>query len=236
MTRSCLIIHFSISQLDLICLTSVDLPTIRAGFLPIRMTDYRYQVIFLHGSTCLLAINAKICPIGHTFQPFWVRDVEVSTHWLLRISPYGYRRRDVRVLDVHHPVIHEQRLEGGMRLLFMIGRNSCYLLLVGSWIFIRILIGQARIRSFRPIIKCPRFGLGRPLSMSRRFSVPVHVVSPAPWGCEIKQYSYHLFHVFGRRARVQAGLYAFLPPVSSFRCIFSSEDIQHPPVRWTTSQ
>ncbi len=55
--------------------------------------------------------------------------------------------------------------------------------------------------------------------------------SPAPWGCEIKQYSHHLFHDFGRRARVQAGLYAFLPPFSSFRCIFSSEDIQHPPVR-----
>ena len=72
--------------------------------------------------------------------------------------------------------------------------------------------------------------------MSRRFSVPVHVVSPAPWGCEIKQYSHHLFHDFGRRARVQAGLYAFLPPFSSFRCIFSSGDIQHPPVRWTTSQ
>ena len=109
----------------------------------------------------------------------------------------------------------------------MIGRNSCYLLLVGIWNFIRILIGQARIRSFRPIIKCPRFGSGRPLS--RGFSVPVHVVSPAPWGCEIKQYSHHLFHDFGRRARVQAGLYAFLPPFSSFRCIFSSGDIAPTP-------
>ena len=133
--------------------------------------------------------------------------------------------------------MHEQRLEGEMHLPFMIGKNSCYLLLVGIWNFIRILIGQARIRSFRPIIKCPRFGLGRPLStLSRGFSVPVHVVSPAPWGCEIKQYSHHLFHDFGRRARVQAGLYAFLPPFSSFRCIFPSEDIQHPPVRWTTSK
>ncbi len=47
--------------------TSDGLPTIRTGTLPIRMTDYRYLVIFLHGSTCLLAINAKICPIGHTF-------------------------------------------------------------------------------------------------------------------------------------------------------------------------
>ena len=113
MTRSCLIIHLSIFQLNLICLTSVGLPTIRTCTLPIRMTDYRYQVIFLHGSTCQLAINAKICPIGHTFQPFWVRDVEVSTHWLLRISPYGYRRRDVRVWDVHHSVMHEQQRERG---------------------------------------------------------------------------------------------------------------------------
>ena len=30
--------------------------------------------------------------------------------------------------------------------------------------------------------------------------------------------------------------HAFLLPFSSFRCIFSSEDIQHPPVRWTTSK
>ena len=59
--------YFSISHLDLICLTSVGVPTIRTGILPIRMTDYRYLVIFHHGSTCLLAINAKICPIGHTF-------------------------------------------------------------------------------------------------------------------------------------------------------------------------
>ena len=59
--------HFSISHLSLICLTSVGIPTIRTGILPNRMTDYRYLVIFLHGSTCLLAINAKICPIGHTF-------------------------------------------------------------------------------------------------------------------------------------------------------------------------
>ena len=122
------LIHFSISQLSLICLTSVGFPTIRTGTLPIRMTDDRYQVIFLHGSTCLLAINAKICPIGHTFQPFWVRDVEVSTHWLLRISPYGYRRRDVRVQDVHHSVMHEQQRERGNHLPFMIGRNSCYLI------------------------------------------------------------------------------------------------------------
>jgi hypothetical protein len=46
--------HFSIFQLNLICLTSVSLPTIRTGILPIWMTDYRYLVIFLHGSTCLV--------------------------------------------------------------------------------------------------------------------------------------------------------------------------------------
>jgi len=34
--------HFSIFQLNLISLTSVGLPTIRTGTLPIRMTDYRY--------------------------------------------------------------------------------------------------------------------------------------------------------------------------------------------------
>ena len=49
--------HFSISQLSLICLTSVGLPTIRTGILPIRMTDYRYLVIFLHGSTCWLGYD-----------------------------------------------------------------------------------------------------------------------------------------------------------------------------------
>ena len=52
MTRSCLIIYFSIFHLNLICLTSVGLPTIRTGILPIRMTDYRYLVIFIDGSTC----------------------------------------------------------------------------------------------------------------------------------------------------------------------------------------
>ncbi len=119
---------------------------------------------------------------------------------LPHISPYGYRRRDFRVWYVHHPVIHEQRLEGEMHLPFMIGRNSCYFIIGWNFGIIRILIGQARIQKFAPIIKCPRFGLGRPLS--RGFSVPVHVVSPAPWGCEIKQYSHHLFHIFGRRARV----------------------------------
>ena len=40
--------HFSISYLDLICLTSVGFLTIRTGILPVRMTDYRYLVIFLH--------------------------------------------------------------------------------------------------------------------------------------------------------------------------------------------
>ena len=44
---------------------------------------------------------------------FWVRDVEVSTHWLLRISPYGYRRRDVEVWEVHHSVMYEQQRERG---------------------------------------------------------------------------------------------------------------------------
>ena len=109
----------------------------------------------------------------------------------------------------------------------MIGRISCYLLLVGIWIFIRILIGQARIRSFRPIIKCPRFGLGRPLSiLSRGFSVPVHVVSPAPWGCEIKQYSHHLFHVFGRRARVLGG--AVRHSATSFVFLVAIDTWRHP--------
>ena len=45
--------HFSIFYLDLICLTSVGLPTIRTGTVPIRMTDYRYLVIFLHCLTLL---------------------------------------------------------------------------------------------------------------------------------------------------------------------------------------
>jgi hypothetical protein len=49
--------HFSIFHLNLICLTSVGLPTIRTGILPIRMTDYRYLVIFLHGSTCWLGYD-----------------------------------------------------------------------------------------------------------------------------------------------------------------------------------
>ena len=92
--------------------------------------------------------------------------------------------------------------------------------------FIRILIGQARVRSFRPIIKCPRFGLGRPLSMSRRFSVPVHVVSPAPWGCEITQCSHHLFHVFGRRARVLGGAVRY--SATSFVFLVAIDTWRHP--------
>ncbi len=47
MTRSRLIIYFSIFQLNLICRTGVGLPTIRTGTLPIRVNDYRYLVIFL---------------------------------------------------------------------------------------------------------------------------------------------------------------------------------------------
>ena len=129
-------------------------------------------------------------------------------------------------------------VKGAMHLLFMIGRNSCYSIIgwnLGFYPYPDWSSSHPKFLTnhkmstiwFRTVLKLP---------LSRGFSVPVHVVSPAPWDCEIKQYSHHLFHDFGRRARVQAGLYAFLPPFSSFRCTFPSEDIQHPPVRWTTSQ
>ena len=104
---------------------------------------YRYQLLFLHGSTCLLAINAKFCPIGHTFWPFWVRDVEVPTYWVRTVVVLFYwssayftvwiQATRFRVWDVHHPAMHEQRLGGEMNLPFMIGRNSCYFIV--GWNF-----------------------------------------------------------------------------------------------------
>ncbi len=57
---------------------------------------------------------------------------------LPRISPYGYRRRDFRVWNVHHPVMHEQRLEGEMHLPFMIDRNSCYFIIGWNLVFLSV--------------------------------------------------------------------------------------------------
>jgi hypothetical protein len=60
--EECVINYFSISILSLTHLfygLSVVF-TIRIGIHPIRITDYRYKLIFLHGSTCWL---------GDSFSP-----------------------------------------------------------------------------------------------------------------------------------------------------------------------
>ena len=95
-------------------------------------------------------------------------------------------------------------VKGEMHLPSMIGRNSCYSIIgwnpgfypYPDWSSSHSKFSTNHKMStiwFRTVLKLP---------LSKRFSVPVHVVSPAPWGCEIEQYSHHLFHVFGRRARV----------------------------------
>jgi hypothetical protein len=54
--EECVIIHFSISIRSLTHLLYglSEFFTIRIGIFPIRITDYRYKLIFLHGSTCWL--------------------------------------------------------------------------------------------------------------------------------------------------------------------------------------
>ena len=95
-------------------------------------------------------------------------------------------------------------MKGELHLPFMIGINSCYLITgwnLGFYPYPDWSSSHSKFLTnhkmstiwFRTVLKLP---------LSRGFSVPVHVVSPAPWGCEIEQYSHHLFHDFGRRARV----------------------------------
>ena len=95
-------------------------------------------------------------------------------------------------------------MKGEMHLPFMIGINSCYLITgwnLGFYPYLDWSSSHSKFLTnhkmstiwFRTVLKLP---------LSRGFSVPVHVVSPAPWGCKVLQYSHHLFHVFGRRARV----------------------------------
>ena len=106
--NSCLIITF-LFPLNLICLTSVGLSTIRTGILPIRMTDYRYLVIFLHGSTCWLGnelvpdiqLEKLSIPTRRTMLRCevigrtWLR---YFPHWLSAILPDGSGRRDFKHL------------------------------------------------------------------------------------------------------------------------------------------
>ncbi len=49
------------------------------------------KLVFLHGSTCLLAYNAKNCPIGHTFRPFWGKNFVAFFYWDRDIEVSSYR-------------------------------------------------------------------------------------------------------------------------------------------------
>ena len=184
--------HFSIFHLNLICLTSVGLPTIRTGTLPIRMTDYRYLVIFLHGSTCWLGYD--FVPIiqleklsSHTrltmlhLKVIGGNIVRYFSHWLVAICPMDIGDATSTCWDISGPVVHAS-----------IDSSTWFGLFVdfsASWLIVlhENMDQSQNVHDF---------------TLSKGFSVPVHVVSPAPWGCEITQYSHHLFHVFGRRARV----------------------------------
>ena len=109
--------HFSIFHLNLICLTSVGLPTIRTGTLPIRMTDYRYLVIFLHGSTCWLGYD--LVPIIQLeklssqtrlttlhLKVIGGNIVRYFSHWLVAICPMDIGDATSTCWDIPGPVVH----------------------------------------------------------------------------------------------------------------------------------
>ena len=187
--------YFSISQLSLICLTSVGLPTIRTGILPIRMTDYRYLVIFLHGSTCWLGYD--LVPIIQLeklssqtrlttlhLKVIGGNIVRYFSHWLVAICPMDIGDATSTCWDIFGPVVHASIDSSTWFGLFVDFSAS------------RLVVLHENMNQSQNVHDLDQDAL------SKVFSVPVHVVSPAPWGCEITQYSHHLFHVFGRRARV----------------------------------
>ena len=187
--------HFSISYLDLICLTSVGFLTIRTGILPVRMTDYRYLVIFLHGSTCWLGYD--LVPIIQLeklssqtrlttlhLKVIGGNIVRYFSHWLVAICPMDIGDATSTCWDIPGPVVHAS-IDSSTWFGLFVDFSASWLVVLHEY--------MDQSQNVHDLDQD---------ALSKVFSVPVHVVSPAPWGCEITQYSHHLFHVFGRRARV----------------------------------